>query len=63
MIDLFTHHNELAGADQVRFGGYRFDGCSAYGSIVALGDSELLAICDCFSKEQSDIYVVRTTIG
>lgn len=42
---------------------YRFDGSSAYGSIVALGDSELLAIYDCFTDEHFGIYIVRATIG
>lgn len=40
---------------------YRFDGSRAYGSIVALGDSELLAIYDCFTTEYFGIYVVRAT--
>jgi hypothetical protein len=42
---------------------YRFDGSSAYGSIVALSDAELLMIYDCFTAEHFGIYVVRATIG
>jgi hypothetical protein len=42
--------------------GYRFDGTSAYGSIVALSDSELLMIYDCFTTEHFGIYVVRACI-
>jgi len=42
---------------------YRFDGSSAYGCIVALGDSELLAIYDCFTNDYFGIYVVRATIS
>lgn len=41
---------------------YRFDGRSAYGSIVALNDSELLVIYDCFTEESFGIYVVRATL-
>jgi len=77
-IDLFRHHNALAAPGHVRYpgvdvgyapgidpaqaGSYRFDGSSAYGSIVALGDSELLAIYDCFTNDYFGIYVVRATI-
>ncbi len=51
--------NVPAASDQA----YRFDGSSAYGSTVALDDSELLAIYDCFTDEHFGIYVVRATIG
>ena len=61
-LDIFTHHNELAGPDQVLFGGYRFDGCSAYGSVIPLGDEEMLLIYDCFTDDQFGIYVVRVAI-
>lgn len=58
MIDLFKHHNELVAPDQVRF-----DGCSAYGSIVTLNDAEFLVKYDCLTEEDFGIYVVRATIS
>ncbi|NUQ63653.1 MAG: exo-alpha-sialidase [Pirellulales bacterium] len=64
-IDIFAHHNALAPPEQVRFagpGGYRFDGCSAYGSVVPVSDSEVLVIYDCFTLDEFGIYVVRASI-
>ncbi|MHB9131002.1 MAG: sialidase family protein [Armatimonadota bacterium] len=61
-IDIFTHHNALAGPDQVRFGGYRFDGCSAYGSVIPLDDTQVLLIYDCFTDDEFGIYVVHAAI-
>jgi hypothetical protein len=61
-IDIFSHHNELAAPGQVRFGGYRFDGCSAYGSVMALGDARVLLIYDCFTDAEFGVYVVQADI-
>lgn len=61
-IDIFTHHNELAAPDHVRFGGYRFDGCSAYGSVILVDDTRVMLIYDCFTDDAFGIYVVRADI-
>lgn len=61
-IDLFTHHNAHAAPDAVRFGGYRFDGSSAYGSVIALDATRLLCIYDCFTDDAFGIYVVQATV-
>jgi hypothetical protein len=62
-IDLFTHHNAHAAPTHVRFGGYRFDGSSAYGSVVPLDDASVLCIYDCFTDDAFGIYVVRATVS
>ena len=60
-ISIFDHHNSLASAEE-RFGGYRSDGTTAYGTVIVLDGNEVLFIYDCFSLDRFGIYVMKATI-